>query len=119
SLSKIWLQVWNLSIRNASIAGKCRAASHLLHAILRLELIPYTLIASDIETMLLKADLSGPAGVFDTSLNLWRFIVHKSRLIAQTSTLIPGSSLVHWLLSKYRPGKLGLTSLGQSLILLS
>jgi hypothetical protein len=116
SLSKIWLQVWSLSIRNASVAGKCRTASHVLHAILRLELLPYTSIASDIETMLLKADLSGPAGVFDTSLNLWRFIVHKSRLLAQTSTLTPGSSLVQWLLSKYRPGKLALRGSGQRLI---
>ncbi|RPA80738.1 hypothetical protein BJ508DRAFT_415211 [Ascobolus immersus RN42] len=103
SLSDIWLRIWSLSIRNATVAGKSRTASHLLHAILKLELVPYTSLAPDIETMLMKADLSGPAGVFDSSLNLWRFIVHKSRLIAQTSTLTPGSSLVLWLLSKYRP----------------
>ncbi|EFR04627.1 ataxia telangiectasia mutated [Nannizzia gypsea CBS 118893] len=70
-LKGIWLQAWELSVRNISSPTISRAVCHLMAVSIRSKLLNYSDIARTLDSLVSSADLNGPANLNDSSLNLW------------------------------------------------
>ena len=95
---EIWLQVWKLCARYATNPLTCRAACHTMRIILSLELVDYSHISEDVDSMLQSMDVNGPATLCDSSIALCCLFVEKR---GNDST----RRLFQWFSSKWCPGR--------------
>jgi ataxia telangiectasia mutated family protein len=105
NLAAVWKQTWQITVRTISLPATSRAACFLLHMILETDLIPYHLIADDINSIVTTADVNGPAILVDSSLNL---MLH---LLQARNTRLPSASqttchhVIRWAFRKWNAGR--------------
>ncbi|TID18730.1 hypothetical protein E2P81_ATG05712 [Venturia nashicola] len=102
-LSTKWLNLFNLASRKVATPSTCRAASFLLSALLRLNVLSYASVASIVETMLSSVDLQGPVTFCDSSAMLWiTFMKAKAAENPSASATIP-ERIIRWLFGRWIP----------------
>lgn len=68
------------------------------------ELVAYSSISKDVDSMLQSIDVNGPAILSDSSLALWCLILRKRSTVVQSASFHLGERLFQWFTSKWRPG---------------
>ncbi|OTA98913.1 hypothetical protein M426DRAFT_16925 [Hypoxylon sp. CI-4A] len=103
ALSILWKQLWQIAVRAVSMTANCRASSHLLHSIVTHELVTYRDIADDINSMIVTADVNGPAAVVDSSLVLMTTLLHLRNFQLPSSSYTTCNHVVRWMFFRWDP----------------
>ena len=105
SLSAGWKQIWQLGMRLVSMPSTSRAACALLHAIMKAALITSRDVADDINQIVTTADISGPAVIVDSSLNLMLSMLQARNTLFPNTSQSTCSLIIRWIFVKWNPGK--------------
>ncbi|KAI1393832.1 uncharacterized protein F4822DRAFT_27045 [Hypoxylon trugodes] len=103
TLSTFWKPIWQIAVRSISMASNCRASSMLLHSIVAHELVPYRDIADDINSMIMTADVNGPALVMDSSLTLMSTLLHLRNFHLPSASYATCNHVVRWMFFRWDP----------------
>ncbi|XXH05131.1 hypothetical protein Hte_011555 [Hypoxylon texense] len=103
SLSTLWKQIWQISVRSVSMTANCRASSILLHSIITHSLMSYRDIADDINSMVTTADVNGPAIVVDSSLMLMTTLLHLRNIQLPSASYTTCNHVVRWMFFRWDP----------------
>lgn len=87
------------------MAGTCRAASFLLHSILRHELLAYNEITGDISDIVTTADVNGPAVLVDSSLVLMTSLLRLRNHHLPSAGHATNNHVIRWMFSRWFPGQ--------------
>ncbi|KAI1212423.1 uncharacterized protein F4807DRAFT_416061 [Annulohypoxylon truncatum] len=102
-LRTLWKQVWQIAVRAVSMTASCRASSVLLHSILTHELVPYSHIADDINSMIMSSDVNGPAVVTDSSLILMTTLLNVRNIQVPSASYATCNHVVRWMFFRWDP----------------
>ncbi|KAF8534042.1 hypothetical protein BDD12DRAFT_862201 [Trichophaea hybrida] len=72
------------------------------------DLVAYSSISKDVDSMHQSIDVNGPAILSDSSLALWCLILRKRSTVVQSANFHLGERLFQWFTSKWRPAHEGL-----------
>lgn len=103
-LAPLWKQVWQMCSRTVSLPATSRAACVLLLAILESNLVKYSGISSEINSIVTTADISGPALLTDASLSFMLHILHLRNAELPNASQITAQHIVRWLFLRWNPG---------------
>ncbi|KAK6950264.1 hypothetical protein Daesc_008590 [Daldinia eschscholtzii] len=103
TLSTLWKQIWQIAVRSVTMTTNCRASSVLLHSIIVHDLVPYRDIADDINSMIMTADVNGPAVVVDSSLVLMTTLLHLRNFQLPSASYTTCTCVVRWLFFRWDP----------------
>ncbi|KAI2462909.1 hypothetical protein F4781DRAFT_418382 [Annulohypoxylon bovei var. microspora] len=109
-LRALWKQVWQIAVRAVSMTACCRASSVLLHSIITHELVPYRDIADDINSMIMSADVNGPAVVVDSSLVLMTTLLNLRNFQVPSASYATCNHVVRWMFFRWDPADIGFIS---------
>ncbi|KAI1143923.1 hypothetical protein F5Y05DRAFT_10911 [Hypoxylon sp. FL0543] len=103
SLSALWKQIWQIAVRAVSMTASCRASSVLLYSIIAHELVSYRDIADDINSMIMAADVNGPAIVVDSSLVLMTSLLHLRNFQLPSASHATCNHVIRWMFFRWDP----------------
>ncbi|KAI1655111.1 Serine/threonine-protein kinase tel-1 [Daldinia decipiens] len=103
TLSAIWKQIWQITVRSVTMTTNCRASSVLLHSIITRNLVPYRDISDDINSMITTADVNGPAVVVDSSLILMTTLLHLRNFQLPSASYTTCNCVVRWIFFRWDP----------------
>ncbi|KAI0382871.1 hypothetical protein F5Y04DRAFT_44982 [Hypomontagnella monticulosa] len=103
TLSGLWKQVWQIAVRAVSMTTNCRASSVLLHSTVTHNLVSYRDIADDINSMVMTADVNGPAVVVDSSLILMTTLLHLRNFQLPSASYTTCNHVVRWMFFRWDP----------------
>ncbi|KAI2636438.1 Serine/threonine-protein kinase tel-1 [Hypomontagnella submonticulosa] len=103
NLSILWKQVWQIAVRSVSMTANCRASSVLLHSIVTYNLVSYRDIADDINSMVMTADVNGPAVVVDSSLILMTTLLNLRNFQLPSASYTTCNHVVRWMFFRWDP----------------
>ncbi|KAI0841594.1 hypothetical protein F5Y06DRAFT_293294 [Hypoxylon sp. FL0890] len=103
TLSALWKQIWQIAVRAVSMTTSCRASSVLLHSIIVHELVSYRDIADDINSMIMTADVNGPAVVVDSSLILMTTLLHLRNFQLPSASYATCNHVIRWMFFRWDP----------------
>ncbi|KAI2630648.1 hypothetical protein GGR54DRAFT_583600 [Hypoxylon sp. NC1633] len=103
ALSVLWKQIWQIAVRSVSMTANCRASSVLLRSIITHELVSYRDIADDINSMIMTADVNGPATVVDSSLGLMITLLHLRNLQLPGASSATCNHVIRWMFFRWDP----------------
>ncbi|KAI1376713.1 hypothetical protein F4677DRAFT_71362 [Hypoxylon crocopeplum] len=103
TLTMLWKQIWQIAVRSVSMTANCRASSSLLHSIVVNELVSYRDVADDISSMVMTADVNGPATVVDSSLILMSTILHLRNFHLPGASHATCNHVVRWMFFRWDP----------------
>ncbi|KAI0412293.1 phosphatidylinositol 3 [Xylaria grammica] len=103
SLGTLWKQTWQVTVRSVSMTGTCRAASFLLHVILKNEVLTYSEMMGDISDLVTTADINGPAILVDSSLVLMSALLHIRNHHIPNASHATNNHVIRWMLSRWFP----------------
>lgn len=106
SLKEIWLQVWRISSRNITSSVACRAACHVMGAVLDIGLVDFADITELVDGMVTSADMNGPAVFADSSVTLWSIFISLNGRENHGMVHNIIEQVLRWLFKKWSPGKL-------------
>lgn len=98
-----WRQVWHLSARAVSLPGTSRAACVLARIILEAELLPYHMLAEEVNNIVTTADVNGPATLSDTSLALMLRMFHVRNARLPNASQSTCSYIIRWIFLRWNP----------------
>ncbi|KAI8958799.1 Serine/threonine-protein kinase tel-1 [Daldinia sp. FL1419] len=103
TLCGLWKQIWQIAVRSVTMTTNCRASSVLLHSIITHDLVPYRDIADDINSMIMTADVNGPAVVVDSSLVLMTTLLHLRNFQIPSASYTTCNCVVRWVFFRWDP----------------
>ncbi|EMC97804.1 hypothetical protein BAUCODRAFT_31809 [Baudoinia panamericana UAMH 10762] len=106
ALTDRWGNIWQLAGRAMTNAATSRAACHLLHLMLRLELGQHGAATDFMHTLSESIDLGGPATLSDAGMQLLARIIERSLDLRRSSASKLAEGGLNWLLKGFAPGRL-------------
>ncbi|KAI9894288.1 MAG: Serine/threonine-protein kinase tel1 [Vezdaea aestivalis] len=110
TLTPLWNQIWQVASRAITVKSTCRAASHLLTALMVTNLCDLSVVLEQASAMFTYIDLNGPADFSDASILLW---LHLVRLWSKESPNDFGQTserLLQWIVARWNPSNFGAKS---------
>ena len=80
-----------------------RTACHLMDALLKLEIIPFTTVSDTIQSMLQSVEVTGPLLLTDSSSSLMTTIMRERAKENPTHLNQTAERIVSWMLGKWTP----------------
>ncbi|KAK4232048.1 Serine/threonine-protein kinase tel1 [Podospora fimiseda] len=111
SLSAHWKQLWQLGVRLVSQGSISRACCVFLDSVIKTSLIPRHEVADDVERIITIADISGPAILVDSSLNLMMNLLRLRNAMSPNASQATANHIVRWAFIKWNPAELSYASL--------
>ncbi|KAK0732792.1 hypothetical protein B0T21DRAFT_402849 [Apiosordaria backusii] len=111
SLSHTWKQLWQLGVRSLSLSPTTRAASVFLDSVVKSSLIPRHELADDVDHIITTADISGPAILIDSSLNLMLSLLRLRNSMSPNASQATANHIIRWVFVKWNPAELTYASL--------
>lgn len=105
-----WRQLWHHAVRSISVPTMSRSACLLLHRILEAELLPYSLISEDLNSVVTTPDVNGPGLLCDTSLDLMLHLFHSRNAKVPSASQATSNHLIRWVFLKWNPSELAFAS---------
>jgi ataxia telangiectasia mutated family protein len=105
TLSVHWSSLWQLACRSMTSASTCRTACGVLCIILRVKLIPVTLVSELFQSLAVAFELSGPNILCDTAVEFLRLTMAQSILTLPSSAPSISDGIIGWLLRRWLPSK--------------
>ncbi|KAH8674110.1 hypothetical protein BX600DRAFT_410736 [Xylariales sp. PMI_506] len=103
TLAPLWKQIWYLAARGLSLPNNCRASSILLSSIITNNVAAYHDISDDINSIVTAADVSGPAVVVDSSVDLMTTLLQVRNYWLPNASYATCSHIVRWLFLRWDP----------------
>lgn len=100
-----WRQLWHHAVRSISVPTMSRSACLLLHRILEAELLPYSLISEDLNSVVTTPDVNGPGLLCDTSLDLMLHLFHSRNAKVPSASQATSNHLIRWVFLKWNPSE--------------
>lgn len=104
-LKPFWSSVWKSASRAVTSVSTCRAACHLMDMLLRLEIIPFSTITADAQSMVFSVELNGPALLTETSVAFMTTIIQERVRENPTNLDATAERVLNWLFGKWAPRK--------------
>ncbi|KAK4456638.1 Serine/threonine-protein kinase tel1 [Cladorrhinum samala] len=111
SLSASWKQLWQLGVRSLSLGPTSRASCVFLDSVIKSSLIPRHEVADDVDHIITAADISGPAVLVDSSLNLMMTLLRLRNTMSPNASQATANHIVRWVFVKWNPTELAYASL--------
>ncbi|KAK3990245.1 Serine/threonine-protein kinase tel1 [Cladorrhinum sp. PSN332] len=111
SLSAHWKQLWQLGVRSVSQGPTSRASCVFLDSVIKSSLIPRHEVADDVDHIITTADISGPAILVDSSLNLMMSLLRLRNTMSPNASQATANHIVRWVFIKWNPAELTYASL--------
>ncbi|KAF2678581.1 hypothetical protein K458DRAFT_394860 [Lentithecium fluviatile CBS 122367] len=103
SLSSYWVSAWNTASRAVTTLSSSRTACHFMDVLLKLHIVPFSVVSETVQTMLLSIELSGPALLSETSSALMVTLIRERINENPTHYNVTAERVLSWLLSKWTP----------------
>lgn len=100
-----WSEAWKSCARQITSSGLCRAACHLMTAILGRGLCQYAEVADIANNMVSSIDLNGPLQAVDSSINMWITMTSLRAGDNLKSAYETVERILHWLFVRWSPSK--------------
>lgn len=84
-------------------SNHCRAACHLLHAILAKDLVKYHDIAEDVTAMITSPEITGPTMLADSTLSLMTHLLHVRNMEVPGASSVASQNVIRWAFTKLNP----------------
>ncbi|KAK1751562.1 hypothetical protein QBC47DRAFT_390396 [Echria macrotheca] len=110
SLRDYWGNTWQKTVRSVSSPSLTRAACVLLDSILKADLVEKHEISEDLALMVVKADISGPAIVVDSSLVLMTSLLRLRNILLPNANVSTANHIARWVSVKWNPADLSYAS---------
>lgn len=104
SLISKWKEVWQLALTAIKSVSLCRAACLTVSTMLHLNTVDYRAVADSIHEMMESIDMSGPAALTETSLDLWDILIEHWSVEARPTMPRYKTTIMQWLSSRFTPG---------------
>ncbi|KAK4165341.1 Serine/threonine-protein kinase tel1 [Cladorrhinum sp. PSN259] len=111
SLSAHWKQLWQLGVRSLSQGPTSRAACVFLDSAIKSSLIPRHEVADDVDHIITTADISGPAILVDSSLNLMMSLLRLRNTMSPNASQATANHIIRWAFIRWNPAELTYASL--------
>lgn len=105
TLRPYWISAWQSAARVMTSVSLSRAACHLMHVLLKLEIVPFTAVSEIVQSMLLSIELSGPALLTESSSLLLTTVIKERIIENPTYHNQTAERVLNWLISKWTPSK--------------
>ncbi|KAH9828913.1 serine/threonine-protein kinase tel1 [Teratosphaeria destructans] len=105
SLADRWLTAWSLAKRATSNPATCRAASHLLALLAVLNLVPQATISELSQPIIGSSEMSGPAVLADSTLNLLRIFLRSAQQLNPHGANSLSEAVLGWFGRTFVPSK--------------
>ncbi|KAI9882878.1 MAG: N-terminal acetyltransferase A complex catalytic subunit ard1 [Watsoniomyces obsoletus] len=100
-----WNKIWHAAARASTVTAACRAACHLMDAILSFRLVAYSSVVESVNSLIASTEVNGPAALTDSALPFWTILLHVRTLENPGACFGTSERILHWLFSKWSPAK--------------
>lgn len=94
-----------MAVRAVSLPATCRAACHLLQAVLDSGVLPYHSISDEINSIVTTADVNGPAMLVDSSIKLMSLLFLVRNVKLPSANQQTSHHVIRWTFLRWTPGK--------------
>lgn len=105
-LAARWTTLWQVAFRAISTSTTSRAACHLMHTLMKLELVGATAVSDFVQTFVSSIDFSGPSVLSDAATRLLTAVVENARQQNPAASVSTAEGALGWLFRNFLPSKL-------------
>ncbi|KAH6641960.1 hypothetical protein C7974DRAFT_420324 [Boeremia exigua] len=103
ALLPFWVSVWQSASRSVASPSLSRTACHLMDVLLNLEIVPFTDVSDNIQSMLLSIELAGPYLLTESSASLLTTIMRERMKENPTQFNQTAAKIISWVFIKWTP----------------